>query len=114
MPGRADFLVADAVLRNLSPGVAFPANREKNRESYENPAYCDHNGGGNALKLRNILLEYPRQGTGKHSAKNREDFSNEHGRMRAFEPAGIRVLGKCRRHPERLDGLAAVHIAKES
>ena len=29
----ADFLVADAVLRNRSPTVEFPANREKNRES---------------------------------------------------------------------------------
>lgn len=60
MPGRADYLVADAVLPNRSPGVAFPANREKNRESYETPAYCGHDGGGNALKLRQILLEYRR------------------------------------------------------
>jgi hypothetical protein len=29
---RADFLVVDAVLRNRSPAVEFPANREKNRD----------------------------------------------------------------------------------
>ncbi len=70
-------------------------------------------GGDNALNLKQILLGYPGHGTGKHSAKNREDFSNEHGRMRAFEPAAIRVLGKCRRHLAWLDGLSAVRIAKE-
>jgi hypothetical protein len=32
MPGRADFLVADAVPRNQSPLGEFPACREKSRE----------------------------------------------------------------------------------
>ena len=42
MPGRADYLVADAVLRNQSPKVKFPANREKNREIVQKrPFACD-------------------------------------------------------------------------
>ena len=36
MPGRADYLVVDAVPRNRSPTAKFPANREKNREKCEN------------------------------------------------------------------------------
>jgi hypothetical protein len=33
---RADFLVVDAVLRNRSPRIKFPANRENNWEYFDN------------------------------------------------------------------------------
>jgi hypothetical protein len=65
MPGRADYLAADAVLRNRSPVVQFPANREKNRDSSRKRPFPPETDLESAIRFNELRRNSLRFVTGK-------------------------------------------------
>jgi hypothetical protein len=87
----ADFLVADAVLRNRSPAGDSLLTRKKRGKSYETRAKS----GGREFKVlisRIIPLQFPRRETANVSKENSEGFAAEHRSMRGLASPQFRGL----------------------